>query len=381
MVDNPPVSLRPPAEDGVADHIRSLWRLRWPLLGVAALVAIVVFVWRASLDDVYVTEAEMQITVIADEQVVLDADQADFAARTVAEIAMSPEVVEASIAASGLSIDVDQATAALDVSASSPQGFIDVVVETNDASDAAALANGMVSALLDHVADSELGLGGRTIDAAGVPNDPTSPSPVRESIFAFLVVLIVAAQGVTVWRSLRGKLPLARTAEAVASLVRVPTVALRNDGKDAERLALFAATHLFGDDTIVVVQCDGPPSRDVSKRIGAAMQTVNAPAEYVDGDAAAGFATPSRSGHTIVGVSSAAEPGRAGRWLTSTSARTVLTINPNRTSRNDIVELCEMYGGPARVAGIVLVDRWRPETAWEPPQQISSTGAGAPADA
>ena len=285
-------------EPGLGDHLRAIWRRKWFILAGAAAVAELVFLTLSfTVEPRYESEASLRLTIENDGDLVLDDASVEYASRVYAELAESPAVVADAVDRSGLDIDPDEAAGAIVVEWARPPGFIDVTASAPTADEAVALADGMAAAIAATiVADSsrlqaaanEPGSGtvlaADLVEPAVAPGSPSSPRPLRDAAAAFVIALVVLAEGTALWRPLRGLLPMSRTAELVDELVGVPALTLTGDPEDRTRLGSFAARHLASTPAIVLVQASSDARPAAPVRLGEALTAVGRRTLVVDAD-------------------------------------------------------------------------------------------------
>ncbi|MEM9566065.1 MAG: hypothetical protein AAGA93_25825 [Actinomycetota bacterium] len=281
-------------EPGLGDHLRSIWRRKWLVLGGAVFVAeAVFFVLTYAVTPRYEAEASLRLMIEADGGLVLDENRVEYASRVYAELAETPSTIGDAADRSGLDIDPDAAASAIDVQWARPPGFIDVTASADDAEEAALLADAMAASIAATIAadterldasDSGTVLVAEIVEPAIAPSSAAWPRPIRESIVAFLITLVVLAEVVALWRPLRGLLPLSRTAELVTDLLGVPCITLTGDPEDRTRLGSFAARHLATAPAIAVVQTGRDTRPAVPLRLGEALTASGRPTLVVDGD-------------------------------------------------------------------------------------------------
>ncbi len=282
-------------EPEVGDHLSAIWRARWFVLVGALVVAGVVLTWRSATPERYESTSRLRLVVLAEGDVSLDEDRLTLASRIYAEVADSRSVLTRAIELSETSLSLDEADAGIEVTRSSPPGFLDITASDGSPEVATDLANGMAEALAEAVSDDRLGPSAaqengltvvpEVLEAAEVPTQPTTPRPGREAGVAFLASLIVLAELSVLARSLSGRLPLTETAERVERSIGVPSVDLTGDPQDRTKLALLAARSLRDTPVVVVVQCGGWPNPAAALRLAEAMTGRGRRVLVVDGDA------------------------------------------------------------------------------------------------
>ena len=413
-------------EPGLGDHLRNIWRYKWFVLGGAIVIAELAYVLLLTVTPRYEAEASVRLSFRTESGLLFDEDRVELASRVYAELAESQRLIQDAVDRSEVSLDVETAESAFEVSWARPPGFIDVAASAERGEDAAALADGMALALIAAVeADTgavdtgeddrpNTALVADLVEPAGVPTGPASPRPLRDSLAAFVIALVVLAEVAALWRPARGLLPLSRTAERVSELVGIPTLTLTGDPDDRTRMALFAARHLSDRTSVLMVHCNGEPLPAAPVRLAEAVTAGGRRALVVDG----GNAEPNihrrlglpmepglaewmnghgdledavfesetspvsvlTAGHRQGDATTAAAPESlqvlANRYdlviinvgstqlldgVAAAAAEqpksTILVLDPDKTKRRGLGELVHGYGGHDGVVGILLLTR------------------------
>lgn len=326
----------------LTDHGRAIWRKRWRVLLLSLVVAGVVYARSASLDEVFVAEARLQVDP-AGRAIDVGSDQAQFLATTYAALVSSNEVVQDAVTRSRLRIDASTADHRLSASAAATPGFIAVSASGPSAADARALAQGGAEALRAAVAaasqarideqlapvDAQLAellialrataagsverdvvqaqyqaaLGRRTelaaqgndslrvIDAAVAPSGPIAPTPARDALLALIVALIVNAELVVALEALSGR--LSGDDGEVVRVTGLPVLTRIPDGsaRDAvESLRVLRTSLLFleapgGVRCLAVVGAQGGVGTTfVATGLASATAGLDLPVVIIDGD-------------------------------------------------------------------------------------------------
>jgi capsular polysaccharide biosynthesis protein len=282
----------PVVEPQFTEHLRVLWRVKWGALLLALLAAAAVFALRSGGADEFEADARVRLVFRDDAGLVIDADQADLAARTYAELGNGPTLLGAAVTTAGLDLTTEQAQDQVAVTASSTPGFVDIAAVASTPEDAIALAEAVAEALVAAVLeDQSFDQGIIGIDAVVETDaDRTAariPSSVlAETVMAFIVVLVLAAEALALVRSARGALRLGDPAGEVEELVGLPALALRATDRQASLLALapFVLRHLAGRPVVTVVQRGRPVSSAGALLIAEAFGAVGRRSVFVDAD-------------------------------------------------------------------------------------------------
>lgn len=291
-------------EPGLGDHLRTIWRYKWFLLGGAVVIAEITFVLLSMVDPRYEADSSLRLTIRSEVGLSLDEDRAEYASRIYAELGESPRLLRSAIDNSGLDLTEQEAAGLVAVDWARPPGFIDLTASGPSPEAAVALADGMAMALVaaveedveavtDDAAGASVGpaaggvgvlLSAEVVEAASAPTTPAAPSPLRDAVAAFIISLVLLAEASALWRPARGLLPLTRTAERVTDLVGVPCLTLTGEPEDRTRLALFAARYLSNKPSALVVHCKGEPLPAASVRLAEAVAAGGRRALVIDGE-------------------------------------------------------------------------------------------------
>lgn len=289
-------------EPGLGDHLRTIWRYKWFLLGGAVVIAEITFVLLSMVDPRYEADSSLRLTIRSEAGLSLDEDRAEYASRIYAELGESPRLLRSAVDNSGLSLTEQQAAELVVVEWARPPGFIDLTASGPTPEAAVALADGMATALVAAVEEdveavtgddgNSVGpapgvgvlLSAEVVEAASTPTTPAAPSPLRDAVAVFIISLVLLAEASALWRPARGLLPLTRTAERVTDLVGVPCLTLTGEPEDRTRLALFAARYLGDKPSALVVHCKGEPLPAASVRLAEAVAAGGRRALVIDGE-------------------------------------------------------------------------------------------------
>jgi Mrp family chromosome partitioning ATPase len=232
---------------GLAEHLRIIWRRKWRVLGIAFLVALLVYVRSHSLDARYASEAPLQVTAATSSTgEAAGQDTTTFLAARYAKLATTDPVLTSAVQRSGLTLTLGDAQSRVSAAADEAVGFINIRVEGPSPHDAQALATAVAAALTDTVAKQEqdrlnriaqeldpqinslaaqlaqlptsdpqraaleaqlnalvqqrterLGKDPNRVDLVGeasLPTGPISPTPGRDAVLAFIVAFILNAE-------------------------------------------------------------------------------------------------------------------------------------------------------------------------------------------
>jgi polysaccharide biosynthesis transport protein len=210
----------------LTEHFRLIWRRRWVILALSAVIAGLVYARSQTLDNVYRSSATLDVILSSTRgDRAITQDEVDIRTGRYAALSDASSVLRDAIDASGLDISVG--TARDRVSATVPSdrtGFITVTASGPAPSDAQALANGVVDAL--RVTGDEEQNPIQVVAGAGNPIGPASPTPARDAVLAFLIALVVNAELFALLGFLGGRLTKGSENEEVARLTGAPVLAL-----------------------------------------------------------------------------------------------------------------------------------------------------------
>lgn len=266
------------------EHAAGVWARKYVVLGVAVLVALVVFGVRSAAPEEYVAETTLQVRL--PETVTSDPTSAvSFYAQGLGGLATSRSVVERALEEAGLEgLDVDDVVDQVEPALGEEPGFVTIGATAESPEDAAALSDALAGVLVEEVTDNqaedlagqraavtdavaELGrarqeaiqrgadnferaaldrdrealLGSlRTlaeqtpwrlavVEPAQAPTSPEAPNPLRDALLALLVALIVTAELVVLRRAVRGSLSARDPAKDAGDVAGVPGLVVRPD--------------------------------------------------------------------------------------------------------------------------------------------------------
>jgi capsular exopolysaccharide synthesis family protein len=217
----------------LTEHFRLIWRRKWIILALSAVIAAAVYARSRGLESVYKSTATLDVISSSTRgDRAITADEVAIRTSRYAALSDSSSVLRAAVDTSGLDITV--ATARNRVSSAVPidsKGFITVTATGPSPRDANALADGVVGALRA-TGDREL----NPIDVVSgpaTPSGPASPTPSRDALLAFLIALIVNSELFALIGFVSGRLPRGAEPEEVARLAGVPVLALIPDQREA----------------------------------------------------------------------------------------------------------------------------------------------------
>ncbi|MEO9324225.1 Wzz/FepE/Etk N-terminal domain-containing protein [Nocardioides sp. C4-1] len=288
------------------EQAAGVWARRWIVLAVAVVAAVGVFAWRSTAPEHYTASATVQVRV----PVTDDSDptpQVSYYATQVSGRAATPGVVEAALGLLGRDDDSDavrDAAEEITTDAGDEPGFVVISASGESGEEAAVLADAVAqvlgdqvrtdqaddvaekrSAITDSIAavaeerrrtaatndifavgaldrEREALLGAlRTladtnpwrlalVEPADVPESPDAPRPLRDALLAFLVFLVLTAEGVVLVRAFRGSLS---ARDAAADVTRATGLAATVVPASAGATAVAPLLPAIGEARDVVV--------------------------------------------------------------------------------------------------------------------------------
>jgi capsular exopolysaccharide synthesis family protein len=210
----------------ITEHFRLIWRRRWVILGLSALIAGAVFARSWSQANVYESTATLDVisSTTSGTQAITQEEVGILTARYAA-LADATPVLEDAINTSGLNISL--ATARQRVTASvpsNPTGFITVHATGPTPRSARALTEGVVEALQTTGQQEQKAI--QVVAGATTPTSPIAPTPARDALLAFLIALVVNAELFALLGYLTGRFTRGHESEEVALLTGLPVLAL-----------------------------------------------------------------------------------------------------------------------------------------------------------
>ena len=145
-------------------HLTAIWRRLWWIALSAVCAAGVVLGIRSAAPPVYQATSTLRVT-IASADPDRRAETVGFYADTVAGLAETPDVLEAAIAASALTLTLDEAAARISVADGDGPGFLELTATGPDTAAARALADAAGDALAARLAEDNA----RAVEAATAP--------------------------------------------------------------------------------------------------------------------------------------------------------------------------------------------------------------------
>jgi polysaccharide biosynthesis transport protein len=210
----------------ITEHFRLIWRRRWVILGLSALIAGAVFARSWSKESVYQSTATLDVisSTTTGTQAVTQ-EEVDILTARYAALSQATPVLEDAINTSGL--DITLATARQRVSASvpsNPTGFITVHATGPSPRAARALTEGVVEALQTTGQQEQNAI--QVVAGATTPTGPVAPTPERDALLAFLIALVVNAELFALSGYLSGRFTKGHESEEVALLTGLPVLAM-----------------------------------------------------------------------------------------------------------------------------------------------------------
>jgi capsular exopolysaccharide synthesis family protein len=209
----------------LAEHFRRIRRRWWLILGVAVLVAGIVYAWSGRKADVYRSTATVDVLPNESDTGVLSSDQVQILLQRYSGLTGTASVLRDAIGRSGIDLTVGEATARVAADATSDNsGLLTIHADGPTPAAARALARATSEAL--RAAADEQGGDLRIVTAATPPGSPIAPKPTRDAMLAFLVALVVNAELVALLGSRAGRLVPGREAGTVEAITDTPVIGL-----------------------------------------------------------------------------------------------------------------------------------------------------------
>jgi succinoglycan biosynthesis transport protein ExoP len=207
-------------------HFRLIWRRRWVVLALSALVAGAVYGWSQWQDNVYQSHATVDVISGATRGGQrITQEEVDILTSRYAGLADASPVLEDAISTSGLNISVGAARDRVTADVQSDRtGFVTVRATGPSPEAARALTEGEIHALRATGQREQNPI--QVISGAARPTDPVTPTPARNAVLAFLIALVINAELFALFGYLGGRLTKGRQSEEVARLTGVPVLAL-----------------------------------------------------------------------------------------------------------------------------------------------------------
>ncbi len=291
----------------LADQFAAVWARRATVLLAALMVAAAVFAWRAAGPEEYRASTTLQVRLPGTDASDPSA-QVEYYAETVIGLLTSRSVVADALAAVGRSEDPEEVAERVDVQAGAEPGFVEVTADGESARGAADLADALVAAVdtkviadqaADLAAERDLLTGSLAevleqlyatptsdnaaraalirereelisalrsnadhgawrvaiVESAELPSDPVAPTPERDALLAFLIALILLAEGIVIRRAWRGAVSARDPAGDVREATGATAVTLGpRDGVEAVAALL---PQLAGSSRITVAHLGG----------------------------------------------------------------------------------------------------------------------------
>ncbi len=225
------------------EHFRAIWRrLPW-ILVISALVAVAVYGFRSSADDVYSSTATVDVVAPREDGTSLASEQVEVVTGRFVALADTSAVLRQAIDASGLDLTIEEARELVSASSSDP-GFVDVTADGPTPEAAQELANAVVGEL------ATFGAAGETanlviVSEAELPKSASAPKPRRDAAFAFVVAFIINAEAVAIFSAMRGRFTPRRERdelEVAAGSAVLATIPRRSKGWAAESYRTLRAS-------------------------------------------------------------------------------------------------------------------------------------------
>ncbi len=265
-------------------HLREMAKHAVAIALAGALVAVAVSAFRLTRPVEYSSTATVRI--IIDEQLADDGSITAFQTQSLAEVAVTAEVITAAAVRAGLDADVETIRDRVVVEVRSTPGYLDVSATGSNANDTVKLANAMASTLSERVdrdATPGSGRSATVVDPAELTDAERTlakPQVISESMALGLLASIVVGEALVGWRLLRGRFSPIDPGVELERLIGAPVVDLR-DGKP---LLPFYLNGLSERSTLTVLQAGKHPSADLALSLARTSGELHQRVLLVDGD-------------------------------------------------------------------------------------------------
>ncbi|MFW2380192.1 MAG: hypothetical protein ACN4GZ_00425 [Acidimicrobiales bacterium] len=280
----PYAGVKPP-EAEFGRHLREMARHWVLILAVSTTVGALVYVWSNSAEPRYESTAVLRVQL--PEELFDDGSTTRFKTRSLAELAFSPQVLDAAAAAAGDNdLDASNADDRVQVEQRETPGFLEVTAAATTAEQATALAQAMAEALAAEGTSSSSDVVATVISPADIPGSPVSPRPTGNAVVAAIVSALVAAESVVVWRKLRGRINPVEPGPVLEAITGIPVADLRSERAQNRSLLPFFTTHLADRRLITIVQRGPEPSTEPAALLARTAAGLSSRVLLVDADLA-----------------------------------------------------------------------------------------------
>lgn len=210
----------------LTEHFRLIWRRRWIILALSAVIAGAVFVRSQLQGNVYQSSATLDVIsgTTRSGQPVTQEELSILTGRYAA-LSESTSVLRDAITSSGLDISINTARDRVTADAPTDQpGFVIVRATAPSPRAARDLAEGVTDALRSTGTNEQNPI--EITTPAVTPSSPIAPTPARDATLAFLIALVVNSELFALLGYVRGRLTKGRQSEEVAGLTGLPVLAL-----------------------------------------------------------------------------------------------------------------------------------------------------------
>lgn len=239
-------------EPEFARHLQEIAQHWKTIVALTIATFVAVFVARSLVPDTYESSAVLQVKL--SETLLDDGSATEFRSLSLAELAVSPEVVADALARAGFRTDQTRPDD-IDVGVRDTPGFIELSVSASSGRSAQELTSALAAELVRLGTDLDSGVRTEIIDAPEEPDSPVAPRPLQEAILASVVAALLASEAMVGIRKLRGRVNPIAPDTTLERLTSVPTLDLRFGGKQEHvLLPFFFDLHLLERPVITVMQ-------------------------------------------------------------------------------------------------------------------------------
>ena len=182
-------------EIDLKDVFFALWRNLIVIAGVAAIAALVVFGYSSFfIEPAYETQASIMVVNKQEETALSSSDLtiATTLSSDYTEIVKSDSVLDKVSSILNLGLTAEELSKSVSVENASGTRIITITVTNNDPFKAKLIADSLAECSAQKISEvMDVGNIARIVDTAKVPDTKASPSPVKNAVIAFIVVLII----------------------------------------------------------------------------------------------------------------------------------------------------------------------------------------------
>ncbi len=165
-------------------------------------------------------------------------------------------------------------------------GFLEITAAASTGEQASKLAQALADELAAEGTSPETGVVVAVISPADSPNSPVSPRPLADAAVAAVICGLLSAEGVVVWRKLRGHINPVDPAPVLEGITGIPVADLRSERSQNRSLLPFFSNHLSERPLITIVQRGPEPSTEPAALLARTAAGLNSRVLLIDADLA-----------------------------------------------------------------------------------------------